>query len=264
MKLQYNIGTGLAIILFSVTGLFASGDLHHHTDPLLKTFIMNPRQLPDVEYQHQLVQQPAWQNFVKGHKTWMVKFNEHSGMPHKAVGSPVAVPGSDARSTAENFLSGQLNTFRIPVNDLKFRSVSTNLKYQYVNYLQHYQGLEVLFTNVQIRMTHDYRVNQFTLDCYPSITISTSPSLTEAAAIANATYDVKGIQSITVTPELKVLPIPGHRTTTFHLVYEIEVDNIDDEGIPGKYYTLVDASSGAILYRDNKIIHIANTDVNVS
>lgn len=264
MKLK-NLLLVPAICLLSVTVSFASGHVKHHDDPLRKTFISNPQKLPDYAYQQSLRNRSVWQNFVKNNGQWNVIFNESSGMPHRAFGKPVSVPGSDARSTAVNFMSNNLKEFRIPQSALKFLSVSTGSKYHYVNFYQEHQGLEILYSHVQIKMTHDYRVMQFGLDCYNNINLSTQPMLSDAAAIQYASNNVAGIQNIVVTPGLKVLPVPNHRKYIFHLVYEIIVENRDAEGIPGKYYTLVDANSGEILYRANKIHHVAaNTDVNVT
>jgi hypothetical protein len=254
-------GAGL---LFAQEG-FASGDYKGHHDPQLKRFAGKSVMKQDPAYQQALRQQPAWQKFVSEHGQWNVIYNEHSGMPHRAIGTPVTAGGYDARSTAENFLVNHLGGFRIPMNDLQFRSVSVGEKYRYVNYFQKYNGLEVLFSHVQVKMTHDYRVMQFALDCYPSINISTQPLLSENIAIAKATTGVTGVKSVLASQNLKVLPIPSFRKTEFKLVYEILVANLDAEGIPGKYYTLVDANNGEILYRSNKVHHItANTDVNVT
>lgn len=254
-----------ALCLLSVTVSFASGHVKHHDDPLRKTFIANPQQLHDNEYQQSLRNRLVWQNFVKNNGQWNVIFDESSGMPHRAFGKPVSVPGSDARTTAMNFMNNNLQEFNIPHASLKFRSVAAGSKYQYVNFYQEHQGLEILYSHVQIKMMHDYRVMQFGLDCYNNINLSTQPMLSDAAAIQFASNNVPGILNVTVTPNLKVLPVPGYHKYTFHLVYEIVVENRDAEGIPGKYYTLVDANTGAILYRSNQVNHIvANTDVNVS
>jgi len=254
----------LFVCLLYVTKAFSSGHPQHHVDPLTKNFISNPRQLPNQEYQQELTNQAFWQNYQAQHKTWKVIFNEQSAMPHRAFGTPISVPGFDAKSTAENFIADQLREFQIPFSELQFRSASTNEKYHYVNYLQYFQGLEVLFANVQVRMTHDYRVNQFALDCYKNIPLNITPSINQTSAIQFASNNVAGIQQVTVSPDLKVLPIPGNRSYKFYLVYEMVVENMDDDGIPGQYYTLVDASNGDILYRANKVSHFANTDVNVS
>ena len=225
---------------------FSSGHVKNHDDKLRKTFIENTRQFPDQNYQNLLRNSPLWLKFVDKNGQWSVMFNESSGMPHKAFGKPVAVPGFDARSTAMNF-------------------IGTGSKYHYVNFTQEYQGLEILTSRVQIKMTHDYRVMQFGLDCFPNINVTIQPAISASGAMQFAVNNVPGVTSVTSSPDLKILPIPKFRKYDFKLVYEVTVENRDAEGIPGRYYTLVDASNGEILYRSNQINHIvANTDVNVS
>jgi PKD repeat protein len=260
------------LLTISVNG----GSVTGIADPHEKTFITNPRQLPDKEYQSALMQQNFWQRFSSEHSTWRVMFNENSAMVHRAFGRPIAVGGADARLVADNFIQSEISDFNIPVSQLQFRSSVSNSKYHYVNFLQYYQGLEVLFTNVQIRMTHDYRVNQFALDCYPSISVQVAPAFSSSSAANYATAGLAGIQNVTVTPALKILPVPGNRDYKFHLVYEVTVATKNDLGIPARYYTLVDAANGEVLYRANQIHHVcshgnnptpsnasANTDVNV-
>jgi Zn-dependent metalloprotease len=114
-------------------------------------------------------------------------------------------------------------------------------------------------------MTMDYRVMQFGLGCHPNINISTQPALTESAAVQFATNGVAGITGISVNPDIKILPIPVYRNYNYRLVYEVTVNNLDAQGIPGKYYTLIDANNGEVLYRTNQVHHVAaNTDVNVT
>lgn len=253
----------LCVVLTSVS--FAGGGVKHNDDKLIKTFIENPKQLPDNAYQNQLRQKAVWQKFVQKNGQWSVIFNESSAMPHRAFGKPVAVGGSDARSTAMNFMSSNLREFNIPANDLQFISVATNSKFHYVNFNQYYKGLEVVFSKVQIKMTPDYRVMQFGLDCFNNINLNTTPTMRFSAAAQIATANIQGVTNVTAAQNLKVLPIPKYRKYDFRLVYEIVVENRDAEGIPGKYYTLVDANNGEILYRTNKVNHIvANTDVNVT
>ncbi|MBL0342480.1 MAG: hypothetical protein IPP71_17200 [Bacteroidetes bacterium] len=261
--------TKLTLVLVLCTamihGSFASGHVKHNDDKLNKTFIENPKQLPDYAYQNLLRQKPFWQKFLNQNGSWNVIFNESSAMPHRAFGKPISVGGSDAKSTAMNFMSSQLRDFSIPNADLVFSSTATGSKFFYVNFTQNYKGLEVLYSKVQIKMTHDFKVMQFGLDCYNNININTQATLGVSAAIQSATNNVPGVLNVVATPDLKVLPIPGFRQYNFKLVYEIVVENRDLESIPGRYYTLVDANNGAILYRSNQINHVAaNTDINVT
>jgi len=251
------------LVLFSSLA-FSSGQIHNYDDPLKVTFIKNPHKTHDLAYQQQLRNTSAWQQFLARNGTWSVVFNEENQMPHKAFGAPMAVPGSDARSRAERFLNTELSGFNLRQDQLQFRSVSSGKKYDYVNYKQTYQGIEVLWSNVQVKMMKDGRVMQFSLGYHPNINISTTPTLTQQAAVNFATSGVPGVTTVAATDQLKILAIPLFREYNYRLVYEIHVDNRDAENIPGRYHTLVDANNGEILYRSNRIVHISNTDVSVN
>lgn len=256
-----------AILLMAFAGSQVNGHGHvaGYTDPLKKTFIENPKQLPDLTYQNSLRSAGYWQEFVAGNGHWNVIFDESSGMPQRAFGKPVSVGGSDIRSTALNFLNSNLSGFMIPMSTLEFRSEVSGGKYHYANWKQQYQGLEVLYTNVQVKMTHDYRVMQFALECHRNISVDVNPALSPQAAGAAASNQVQGITGISVHPELKILPVPKFRKYDFRLVYEIHVSAMNAENIPARYYTLIDAHSGEVLYRANEIMHMAaNTDINVT
>ena len=246
-------------------GANASGDVKHYADPLRKIFIENPKQLPDYAYQNQLRKKSYWTQFVSESGNWTAMFNESNGLPRLAIGKPLAVAGSSAKAVADNFLNNNLSNFNIPISALEYQSEATSSKYRYVNYKQFYQGIELLFSKVQVKMTMDFRVMQFGLGCHPNINISTQPALSESAAVQFATNGVAGITGISVNPDIKILPIPIYRNYNYRLVYEVTVSNLDVQGIPGKYYTLIDANNGEVLYRTNQVHHVAaNTDVNVT
>jgi hypothetical protein len=256
----------LLVSLFATVPLtysLAGGDVKYKPDPLTKTF--KPAKTSNYAFQTTMRQQQAWKKFLAAHGQWNVIFNESNGKPKMAFGQPVAIGGSDARSTAENFINAELRDFNVPFSALTFRSISNSSKYFYANYYQKYNGLDVLFSAVQVKMTQDYKVMQFKLDCFDNITLNTNPALATSAAASIASTGVPGFISALVTPELKVLPVPQANQYVFHLVYEVIVSNRDAEDMPGKYYTLVDAANGTILYRVNMINHIvANTDINMS
>ena len=61
-------------------------------------------------------------------------------------------------------------------------------------------------------------------------------------------------------------PVPDGCTINSHLVYELTVSIKNSQNVPSKYYTLIDANSGEILYRQNKVKFVSslNSDVNIS
>jgi hypothetical protein len=149
--------------------------------------------------------------------------------------------------------------FGVQVNNLEFRNSNTS-KYHYVDFYQSYQGLEVLNSRVTVRMTPDYKVVLFGADVYNDIAISTSPAISSEAAgmfaASGMDYDLTGTS---VEPALKVLPVPDQGKYAYHLVYEARVNATDYEGYPARYYTLVDANSGELLYRYNEICQLSAT-----
>lgn len=263
MKLTRLIVAITAVVLFG--SHLQAGHVTGYVDPLSKTHISNPKQLPNTTIQNALRQKQDWQQFLQLGGHWNVIFDEYSGLPQRAFGKPVAVPGSDARSTAMNFLSSYLEGFQLPLNTFQFRSVSSGKKYHYVNYRQFHQGLEILWANVQVKMTHDYRVMQFGLECHKNITVDVNPTISASAAVSAATAQVAGVNNVAMTPDLKILPVPAVNKYDYRLVYELHVSRVNAEGIPARYYTLVDAHNGEILYRANEVMHFsANTDINVT
>ena len=153
-----NIKQLLAVLFFPLAAM-ASSDHNgfvHNDDPYLKTFIKNPKQVLDFNYQAQLMQQESWQNFAGQNANWTARFNEQTGLPNNAYGAPVAMGMSlDAQATAYGFLTTKLAGFNLPVNELMYRNTASNKKYHNVDYVQYHNGLEVLWSNVKIKMMKD-------------------------------------------------------------------------------------------------------------
>ncbi len=259
------------VLLFLVcsvisSGSFASGHIQGFKDPLLKTFITQSGKRPDVKFQQELRSGAAWMSYIQKHPGWWVQFNEENRKPARAVGNPVMIPASGTPEVrAMSFIQNELQDFGVPVSNLVLRRSAETAKHQYVTYYQEYQGLEVLWSEVSVKMLKSNGgVIVFGLNCFENISLVTWPAIPPAAAIAAASDQVGGIISVTVNPELKILPVPGNRNYAFHLVYEITVNNKDEEQVPGKYYTLVDAMNGEVLYRTNQVAHFANTDITLT
>lgn len=254
------------LLAASVSNVFAtSGDVLHNSDPLVKTFISNIKRMPDANYQYELSQSAAWQNYIQQNGNWMVWFNEENQKPHRATGTSIPVVNMGTpEGTALNFMQNYLSNFNIPVSDLHLRNAPVSNKHQYVNFYQTYNGLEVLWSNATVKMTLNNQVILWGLDVYNDIQMSTTPALNSQAAVVSATNGiVTNITSTVVNPSLKVLPVPAYRKNNYHLVYEVTVETVDADNVPAIYYTLVDANNGEVLYRHNNVSH-ANTDVNVS
>ena len=256
----------VATFLFLITGNLFGGNNNviFNDDEHIVTFIKNRQQMPHMPYQYGLSLQPAWQDFVAKNPGWMVWFNENNQKPHRATGKPIktGVFGKP-EFVAYSFLSNYLNSFNIPVEQLQLQNVAANSKYYYVNFRQYSQNIEVLWSNATVKLTKNMEVMLFGLDVYNDINkLNHTPSINIAQASDFATSSLQGVTYVSA-PALKILPVPADRANEYHLVYELTVSGNSGK-LPYQYYTLVDAHTGEIMYRQNKIVSIANTDVNIS
>ncbi len=209
---------------------------------------------PDLNRQSELRDQPAWQGFINQHGTWYVHFNEANGLPHRAYGKPIPVSGNSSSERAMAFLEGQLAAFGVPTSDLVPFSAQPSGKYDWVNFRQLYQGLQVIDSRVTVKMLNN-QVVLFGLDYYPIQDFSVVPALPSSAAEPAASAGVEGIEWIDNPGELCILPVPSANAFTPRLVYALTVHARSTTGIPSAWRCLVDAQSGQLLSRYNEVKH---------
>lgn len=229
-----------------------------HDTPYNRTFVKNNKEQLNYVKQQQLRNSMPWKLFVQRHADWSVIFDERSGMPHRAYGNGIKITSvGDAASKAMSFIQTEMTSFNISTDNLVLRSAHDSKKYQYVDYYQTYLGLEVLNSRVTVRMTKDDRVILYGADVFNDIAISISPQLSSDVisgyAVNGIAYEITGI---TVDPALKVLPVPASTNYDYRLVYEVTVSAKDLDGHPARYYTLVNANNGEVLYRHDQIDHL--------
>ena len=241
----------LLTVFLCVTVMHAQG-IQYPKDPNLKTFIQDTHALPNQNLQAELRDGEAWDNFRQSHCNWWVEFNEQTSTPHRAFGTPIAGSGSSAEEKAYNFFTNELRAFGSNQVDIDIRSNNTS-KYHYITYVQEFNGIEVLWSEATFRVSLDGNIIMFGLDIYPDINLSTTPTLTAEAAQAFASTGIIGTVTSADGNELKILPVSGEGKLEYKLVYEINLHIMQVDGIPGNYYTLVDANSGAVYYRQNQV-----------
>ncbi len=256
----------LLAILCSSQLVWSHGDIHHDFDPLQQRFMNDSRRLPDYKYQQSLREQPSWKQFIQQNGDWWVQFNETNARPHRAFGTPIDLQLTSSPAAAGlYFLNTYLPNYLPASVSLEFISAPVSKKYIHTNYIQKHNGIEVLWSRATVKMTHDMKVVMFGLDVYDDINISTTPTITSAQAIMEASKGI--VSAITGTfaqPDLKILPVPGYRGNKYHLVYEVNIRTSADGQTPDDYYTLVDAMTGEVLYRTDKIVSFANSDITMT
>ncbi len=241
----------LVSTLLMVSNSFAGSVAGHDKDLYEKTFVTNKQRVRDAVYQQQLSHAASWQSFSERHQGWTAIFNEENQKPHRAYGAPIAVmTAGSAQATAMNFVRNELTDFNIPEGELKFET-ATFSKYQNIFFKQIHDGLEVLNSRLSVKMTTDNKVVSWSADVFDNIQVNTTPAIDEATAKNFATAGVPAVTGVSAST-LRILPVPASHSYDFKLVYEMTV-SADIPDAPAEYYTLVDASNGAVLYRHNKI-----------
>jgi len=255
----------LLLAITVCTSLFASTDIRGGHDPLLKRFITDNKWKPNEAFQARHRQQNEWKAFINSNGSWWVQFNETNKKPHRAFGEPINLNfNSNPQAAAMYFLNNYASAYLPATVELRFKGAPVSKKYIQPNFVQYFNGMEVLFSRATVKMTTDYKVVMFGLDVYDDIKSLPLNKLSSEDAIFAATQNLNlAITNVIADPALKILPIPQGQKNNYHVVYSILVRTLSSERIPGAYETLVDANTGQILSRTNKIEFFGNTDVNV-
>ncbi len=211
--------------------------------------------------------QDLWERFQAKNGKWTVLFNEATGTPHYAFGKPIKIKGYENISSdnieeaSMAFIKQNTNILGVNPDNLKLRRISFVRNRWYVSYGQVHNGLEVMFSEVELRIFGNGNVMAFGADYYSDIAISTIPIISLDDAIQSAAKGIadvskKGIK-IQSAAKIYILPIRNHSKVTYKLVYETTVaTNRPDQ----KYKTYVDAATGDVVWRYNQVNN-ASTEV---
>ncbi|MBI3193554.1 MAG: choice-of-anchor D domain-containing protein [Ignavibacteriae bacterium] len=204
-----------------------------------------------------------WMNFTKRHGAWSVQWNEVTGTPHRAFGDAIQIPGyrliskENIQQAARDFLSSQQEVLKINPSELQFvRATPVNGRW-YVSYRQTYHGLEVLFSEIELRIFSNGNVMAFGVDYFNNINVSTATTITyeQAKAIAVASVDFSnGVAS--GNDKVRILPVIAGTSVSYDLVYTV---NVTSKDMLNDYLILVDAQSGNVVFSQNRVFDL---DVN--
>lgn len=243
------------LALFASTGIFAQDLFHSGEKNKDITPFHDARDAMNGLNTTSLQQQAAWKSFIQQHPTWGARFSQYTQLPHRAFGTPISIAagGNDPVAKAKAFLQQSFAGFNLPMNELILTRNYNDGKYINVDFKQVHNGVEILWSRINVRFTQDLKIMLFGLDVHRNI-----PSL--AAGISPATAIQKAEQAIqttitasNVSNDLKIFPFPENGHYNYRLAYQVNVETINDNKTPGNYLTYVDANNGEILYRQNQV-----------
>ena len=235
----------ISLLLVSIIsiGLFATK--HNHTDEYEVRYVKVKSEL-NKQYQEQLRNSILWQDFRASNPDWFVIFNENNQLPHRAFGEPIYT------NDLISFLT--TNNFSLP-NDLRLKSEIKNDKHTNKSYVQYYNNMEVIGSNLYAKFSQNNELIAFGLDVYNDINLSIIPTISEQNIISFATTSItNNITNVVVSDDLKVLAIPTYRKYDYRLIYEIKFSTKIEEG-PANYICYVDAHTGELLMRKNSVMY---------
>ena len=212
----------------------------------------------NAERQAALSRSAPWQAFSEQHGQWSVVWNEATRTPHRAFGPSIAMPkypritAGNAPRAAQEFLTEQHRLLHTDLTNLRQVRADHSGSTWYISYAQEYHGLEVLLSEVEVRLSDNGKVLAFGSDVYDSISLSTTPSISRDEARRSAVAGLEIIPDrdrVTDEPKLSILPIRSGTGADCHLVYTFTVRILEPRAT---YLCLVDAHSGQLLWRSNR------------
>ncbi len=243
-------------LLFCCLQTIKAADIHGKTDPNLKRFINSSISKNSGINPINFTQNTKWKSFNAAiGKTWQAEFTPETGMPHRAFGSPVDLGKSLSTIAAGEFIQKRfLGSYINEKINLRLAGTNKSPKYSHINYIQQYNGLDILWSRVMLKLSVDNsKLVALGLDIHDDVNISIVPMIAEQNVESLAGLDLLEKSIAENKPTLKILPISTEGKYSYKLVYEIILASKDEDGTPARYYTLMDANDGKIYYRSNKV-----------
>lgn len=262
MKFNPQVGAMLIFALFPLGASSQSSETMRHYQGGVKSAhsvvesnevtCFNRKYVPDVSIQQEYRKRKNWQDFLASNGEWWVQFNEHTGLPQRAMGKPISLSGSTPEQKAMNFIQQQLADFDIPVNELVLQNTSSTRTHTFVRYKQVHNGIEVWNSEMVVKLSDDGRVIMFganVIDEIPQL----DDNIGATGAAAYATEGLVGTVQNVQFDQTKIVVVPNGRVSSVHLAHEFSVTGVSNTGTPFDYFVLVDAANGDVLYRSNRV-----------
>ncbi len=202
--------------------------------------------------------------FLGANPEWDFRFDEVTNAPHRAWGNGIRIDGfpsinlMNAPQAGRQFVRDHAGVLNAQPENLRllYSEIVDGKVYQ--KYIQQYNGLDVLNSHVDLRISSDGRVFMFGSDYKQGITVSISPSLgvSAARAFAKAGFATPPPDDLITGGKLSILPIRYATRYDYHLVYNFVIASGPEE----VWNTYVDAHSGTVLWRKNMVVHFREGD----
>ncbi|MDT8325421.1 MAG: hypothetical protein RRA94_15010, partial [Bacteroidota bacterium] len=201
----------------------------------------------------------AFQQFVHANTDWNFRYDALRRTPHRAWGRGVRIDGFpsihllNAPQAGRSFIATHASMLNVRPAELRLLYSEIVRGKAYQKYIQVHDGIDVLQSYVDLRISSDGRVFMFGSDFHPAIQVNSTPTVSLAAAteFAKAGLPYSASNDNIEGGTLYILPVRYADRIDYRLVYNFQVRNDIDE----LWDTYVDAHSGSIVWRYDLITH---------
>ena len=244
----------LGLSLFLSLSVWGQHNIERNYDPL-EVRLYKSEEAYHSDKQMELSNQSVWKTFQSQHTKWTSLFNERTGMPTRAFGSPISVVGNTDIDRAQNILNEMNQVFCNGTIQLIAKPEIKTKKFTNITFEQQFNGMKVLFSRASVKLVNG-KVVQFAYGVHPNIQLEDKPVIglqqARLAALKGITTTIEIIRS---SDDISILPVPKSNSFDYRKIYTITVSTRNSQNIPQRYLTYVDAISGDILMRKNLVCH---------
>jgi len=210
----------------------------------------------------------AWDEFRKEYGTWTILFDKFTKTPRRAFGNPIQINGfneinkGNIEEASLAFLNKFADLFNINTNELKVQNISQVKNKWYVKFSQVHNGIDVLFSEVDLRISDYGKVFSFGVDFYNNIDLDLSPSISSAIAVDNAHFGLNfnsKSDKIQANEKMYILPVKTNSGISYKLTYNVKFETNEPYGV---YSSYVDSHSGMIVWRINQTKKFGDFKIN--
>lgn len=206
---------------------------------------------------------------------WKLDWDEKTDTPRRIYGYGIDLkrvqpksgilpiePGNTG-SAVRNFISSNKDLLKVDVSDLKLRRAESDRPVWqngsgetfYAFYDQYYRGIPVYGGSLGI-VAIDDKIVSIASDVYPDITIRPTPGISETDVLKSIQEELKTGDAVTPTNvSLVIFPRGTGAGFDYRLAYKVDLPLIKRPF--GAWTFFVDANTGGVLHRYNKVVYDA-------
>ncbi len=183
--------------------------------------------------------------------TWII---DTDSLDFNLGGAPSLSSKSSVSAAADAFLDAHAGVFGVDTKQLSEPRVETDGAFWFISYVQVYEGLRVLGSQVGITVTYSGRIVAAGARAFPKLDVQAGASISKGAAIAFA----RGQTTIprteaTVKEDLVVVPEELAERYVFRLAWVVVLEDRDHDPPFSKTF-LVDAHTGDVIAEYSNIL----------